>query len=76
MAREKKTKRRPSGYNLYIKECMQSHSSEMKGKAFGAAAPFMKKCSADWKAMSEALKQPYKDRSTNCELDESNKWVC
>ena len=47
MVKEKKVKRKPSGYNLHIKKCMGKHADEMKGKAFGAAAPFMKKCTEE-----------------------------
>ncbi|MFH1486992.1 MAG: hypothetical protein ABIH46_13045 [Chloroflexota bacterium] len=40
-------KRAPSAYNLFIKECLASKN--LKGKGFGAAAPFMKECAAEYK---------------------------
>lgn len=75
--RPKKPKRKPSGYNLFIKKCMGESSSELKGKPFGAAAPFMKKCTQEWKGFSESEKQAFKQKSDACQLDESsNTWEC
>lgn len=72
----KKGKRRPSGYNLHIKKCMISHKDQMKGKPFGAAAPFMKKCSQQWKALSEEEKEKIKDQALQCTQNPAGKWDC
>ena len=40
-------KRAPSEYNLFIKECLSTKN--LKGKGFGAAAPFMKECAVQWR---------------------------
>lgn len=75
--RPKKPKRKPSGYNLFIKKCMGNISGELKGKPFGAAAPFMKKCTQEWKSFSESEKQDFKRMSDSCQLDEErNAWDC
>lgn len=40
-------KREPSEYNKFISNCMKS--KDLKGKSFGAAAPYMKGCAAEWR---------------------------
>lgn len=41
-------KRAPSQYQLFISSCLKS--KPIKGKPFGAAAKYMKECSAEWRA--------------------------
>lgn len=73
----KKPKRKPSGYNLFIKQCMGESAPMMKGKPFGAAAPYMKKCTQVWKGFSDSEKAAFKNKSNSCELDENTgKWDC
>ncbi len=74
--RPSKPKRRPSGYNLFIKKCMGKSSSEMKGKPFGAAAPFMKACTVEWNGLNDSDKTHYKSLSTSCQLNDQNAWDC
>ena len=76
MTKKDKIKRRPSGYNLHIKKCMGEYVDEMKGKPFGAAAPFMKKCTEVWKKMGETEKAALKANSEKCVLNSENKWEC
>ena len=72
-----KPKRKPNSYNLFIKKCMGEYSDEMKGQPFGAAAPFMKKCSIQWGALNDNEKAEYKNKSNKCTyLEEENKWKC
>lgn len=74
----KKTKRRPSGYNLFIKKCMIANKEQMKGKPFGSAAPVMKQCSQDWNALSEEEKDKIRAQALQCTPPDSprGKWVC
>lgn len=74
MAKDK-VKKKPSGYNLFIKKCMGEHADEMKGQPFGAAAPFMKQCTQDWKGLTDEQKATFKERSDKCELIDM-KWEC
>ncbi len=43
-----KPHRKRSAYQQHISECMQKHSSEIKGKPFGSAQGPMKVCVAEW----------------------------
>ena len=74
----KKGKRRPSGYNLFIKKCMTANKDQMKGGGKCAAIPFMKQCSKNWKALSEAEKEKIKAQSLQCTPPEEpgKKWDC
>lgn len=76
----KKAKRRPSGYNLFIRKCMISKKDQMKGKPFGSAAPVMKECSQNWNALSEAEKDEVRAQALQCtpppEDSPRKKWVC
>lgn len=76
--KEKKAKRRPSGYNLFIKKCMIANKEQMKGKPFGAAAPVMKGCSEAWKKLSEAEKEKIRAQALQCTPPDipGRKWVC
>lgn len=75
--RTKKPKRRPSGFNLFVRDCMGKSAPNLKGKPFGTAAPFMKKCTREWGSFSESQKGAYKQKSNACQLDEVlNKWNC
>ena len=73
---KKKTKRRPSGYNLFIKDCMNENKEAIKGQPFGAAGQIMKKCTARWKKMTEEEKNKYRERSGACKLNDDNSWEC
>jgi len=44
-------KREPSEYNLFISKCLKS--KPIKGKGFGAAAPYMKECAGEWRKQHE-----------------------
>lgn len=60
-----KKKRCPSGYNEFIGACMKK--VDLKGKPFGAAAPFMKQCSATWKELTDKEKENWKQiAKDNC----------
>ena len=45
-----RSKRAPSAYNIFVGDCIRA--KDIKG--FGAAAPAMKGCAAEWKAKKEA----------------------
>ena len=75
MPKEPRVKRKPSSYNLFIKKCMSAHSDEMKGKPFGAAAPFLKECTEEWKGLDEQTKISFKEKADRCELID-DKWEC
>lgn len=72
-----KKKRKPSAYNLFIKKCMGQHREELKGKQFGAAAPIMKECVEQWKALNEENKQSFQNLVKSCRYNEKeNFWNC
>lgn len=74
----KKGKRRPSGYNLFIKKCMTDNKDQMKGKPFGSAAPVMKGCSQAWNNLNEKEKEKIRAQALECTPPESpgKKWDC
>jgi len=43
-------KRAPSAYNIFVGDCIRAKNI----KGFGAAAPAMKGCAAEWRARKEA----------------------
>lgn len=50
--RRAKGKRPLSEYQLFMKSCLTS--KPIKGKGFGAAAPYLKECAADWRRQRDA----------------------
>ena len=70
-------KRKPSGYNLFIKKCMNENKDKFTGKKFGAAGPVMKECTVEWKSLNDSQKQSFADKVNDCVLNEgSDKWDC
>lgn len=45
----KNKKKKVSAYQQFIAKCMRSYSSEIKGKPFGTAKEYLKKCTEEWK---------------------------
>ena len=46
-AKDGRKTRAPSEYNLFVRDCLKS--KPIKGRGFGAAAPFMKECADAWR---------------------------
>lgn len=61
-------KRRPSGYNLFIRECMRK-DGDTPGQP-------MKVCAATYKQMSDKEKARYKELTETCEETLEGKWQC
>ena len=49
--KKKRKKRKPSNYQIFIKECMNrpENKNQYAGKPFGAAGEIMSQCAAEWK---------------------------
>lgn len=52
-------KRKPSGYNLFVSDCMIGK----KVKSFGEAPKAMKECGLEWRKGGEALKKKYDEKA-------------
>ena len=58
-------KRAPSAYNIFVKDVMNDVRDANPGMSLGEC---MKKCSAQWKALSAGAKEEYKEKSSRAKM--------